>query len=100
MNLSQIIVQPVLTEKSVKSASQNKFTFVVHDDATKVDVKMALNELYGVEVKKVNMLRGLPKFRWGRGRKPMQKRPNTRRAVVTLKEGQKLDLTKLKSTSK
>lgn len=100
MNLSQILVRPVMTEKTVSQEINNKFSFVVHESATKVDVKNALMELYGVKVVKVNILHGLPKFRLGKGRKPMQKRPATRRAIVTLKAGEKLDLAKSAKPSK
>jgi large subunit ribosomal protein L23 len=91
MNLSQILIKPVLTEKSVHQEVQRKYTFVVHQDATKVDVKQAFKALYGADVEKVNITQGLPKSRMGRGRKPMEKRHATRRAVITLKEGQKLE---------
>ena len=100
MNISQVIIRPVLTEKSVRGASSsNKYTFVVNQAATKVDVKQALKGLYNVDVVKVNILKGFPKFKWGRGRKPMQKRGVTRKAIVTLKAGDKLDLSKLKTSS-
>jgi large subunit ribosomal protein L23 len=98
MNLSQVIVKPVLTEKSVQGAEMSKYTFIVHENATKVDVKIALGVLYGVKTKAVNILRGLPKFRVGRGRNLIQKRANTRRAIVTLRAGEKLDLSKLKQS--
>lgn len=100
MNIAQILIKPVMTEKSVSQEVKNKFSFVVHDSATKVDVKNALMELYGVKVAKVNILHGLPKFRLGKGRKPMQKRATTRRAIVTLKAGEKLDLSKTAKSSK
>lgn len=98
MNLSQILVRPVMTEKSVSQEVKNKYSFVVHQDATKVDVKNAFLELYGVQVAKVNILHGLPKSRMGRGRKLMEKRHATRRAIITLKAGEKLDLSKSKTT--
>lgn len=99
MNISQVILKPVLTEKSVRGASTNKYTFIVHREATKVDVKIAIKELYGVNAEKVNVLRRLPKYRWGRRRKPMQKRDETRKAIITLKKGEKLDLSKLHTKS-
>lgn len=101
MNLSQILVRPVLTEKSVHQETAGKYTFVVNQDATKIEVKNALRALYGVTVEKVNILHGLPKYRMGKGRMPMQKKPSTRRAIVTLKAGEKLELNKTaKTTSK
>ena len=100
MNISQVIIRPVLTEKSVRGASDaNKYTFVVSQGATKVDVKNALRSLYGVDAVKVNILKGFPKFKWGKGRKPVQKRGVVRKAIVTLKAGEKLDLSKLKTSS-
>ncbi len=99
MNLSQILIKPVLTEKSVHQEVKNKYTFVVNQEATKVDVKNAFRTLYGVEVAQVNILYTLPKSRMGRGRKPMEKRHLTRKAIITLKAGQKLDLTKENSPS-
>lgn len=95
MNISQVIVKPVLTEKSVQGELGNKYTFIVHEDATKVDVKLAIKQLFGATVDKVNIKKGLPKFRIGRGRRPMQKRATTRQAIITLKAGEKLDLTKV-----
>lgn len=99
MNLSQILIQPVLTEKSVNQENTGKYTFSVNQNATKVDVKNAIRELYGVNVVKVNMLYGLPKFRMGKGRKPMEKRETTRRAIITLKKGEKIEVNKAKSNT-
>lgn len=94
MNIAQTLIRPVMTEKSVSQEAQNKYTFVVHDGATKVDVKMALLSLYGVEVEKVNILHTLPKYRMGKGKNLLEKRQGLRRAIVTLKEGSKFDLTR------
>lgn len=98
MNLAQILIRPVLTEKSVSRESINKYTFVVHDTATKVDVKNALLALYGAQVERVNILHTLPKYRMGKGKNLLEKRQGDRRAIVTLKEGSKLDLTKEKTS--
>ncbi len=97
MNIAQVIVKPVLTEKSVSGESAGKYTFLVHEDATKIDVKQALSGLYGVQVDKVNILRGLAKYRMGRGRRLLEKREASHRAIVTLKAGEKLDINKLKT---
>ncbi len=100
MNIAQILIRPVLTEKSVHQEAANKYTFVVHQAATKVDVKIAFLALYGVHVKKVNMTQRVAKYRLGKARKPVQKRATNRRAMITLKAGEKLDVTKLKTTPK
>ncbi len=94
MNIAQTLIRPVMTEKSVGQEAQNKYTFVVHDDATKIDVKNALLALYGVEVEKVNILHTLPKYRLGKGKHSIEKRQGNRRAIVPLKEGSKLDITR------
>ncbi len=100
MNISQILVRPVLTEKSTHGQTMNKYSFEIHDSATKVDVKNALMTLYGATVEKVNILHVLPKYRVGRKRNLMQKRSASRRAIVTLKAGSKLELSRTKASSK
>lgn len=95
MNISQVIKKPVLTEKSVRGEAQQKYTLVVDNNATKVDVKIALLELYGVKVEKVNITKTLPKSKMGR-RAPVEKRQAARKAVITLKKGEKLDISQLK----
>ncbi len=97
MNLAQVIVKPVLTEKTVERTGAGKYTFIVHEEATKIDVKHALYTLYGVHAAQVNMLKGLPKYRLGKNRRSMQKKQATRRAIVTLKAGESLDTTTLKT---
>lgn len=52
-----IIVRPIITEKSYANQAQGKYTFEVAVDATKVDIKNAVEELFNVKVKKVNTLR-------------------------------------------
>ena len=92
MNLSQILIRPVLTEKSVHQEVNGKYTFEVHHDASKVDIKNALKALYGVHVDAVNMTHVPSKYRTGKGRKLMEKRSAARRAIITLKKGEKLDI--------
>ena len=96
MNLSSVIISPVLTEKSVHGEAMNKYTLLVGDDATKVDVKSALWQLYGVRAERVNITKRTVKYKIGKNRAPMKKRHALRKAVVTLKKGEKLDLTKAK----
>lgn len=99
MNISQIIVRPVLTEKSVRGTGVGKYTFEVHEDATKIDVKNALESLYGAKVTKVNIAKRVAKHRFGRKRNLVEKRHQSRRAIVTLKKGEKLDIGKLHSST-
>ncbi len=88
----------MLTEKSVHQEAAGKYTFVVHRDANKVDIKNALRTLYGVHVEDVNICHIVAKYRLGKGRRLMQKRSFARRAIVTLKKGEKLDINKAKKT--
>ncbi|MBI4127163.1 50S ribosomal protein L23 [Candidatus Peregrinibacteria bacterium] len=96
MNIAQIIIRPILTEKSVRSEAMNKYSFFVSKDATKVDVKIALATLYGVKPTKVNITKGYAKHKLGKNRKPVQKKAEMRKAIVTLKKGDKLNIGKAK----
>lgn len=81
-----IIVRPVITEKSMAAMAQNKFTFCVDKRATKIDIKKAIEELYeGVKVEKVTTIsvRGRSK-RVGRYE---GKTSAWKKAIVTLKAG-------------
>lgn len=97
MNISHVLIKALLTEKTVKGTANGKYTFQIHEEATKVDVKQALKSLYGADVIKVNILKGYPKYKWGKGKRPVQKRGMTRKAIITLKKGEKLDLSKPKT---
>ena len=94
MKIAQIIIRPILTEKSVRGEAMNKYSFYVAKDATKIDVKIALSELYGIKPTKVNITKGYSKFKMGKNRYPLQKRHEMRKAIVTLKKGEKIDLNK------
>jgi large subunit ribosomal protein L23 len=90
-SLYDVVRFPVITEKSQMGAEFNKATFVVSPDATKKQVALAVESLFGAKVVKVNMInvKGKTKvFRGIRGR-----RKNTKKAIVTLAEGQELDVT-------
>lgn len=91
---ANVLVAPVVTEKSV--AVTGKYAFRVHPEASKADIKAAVNEFYGVEVTNVNILAVKPKTRMvGRGR-TMTKRSAGKKAIVTLKSGQTLNFNDFK----
>ncbi len=89
----EIILRPVISEKSMDESQRAKYTFAVHDTATKIQIKAAVEELFKVKVTGVNVLTTQPK----------QKRRGTRRgqivgwttpwrkAIVTLAAGQKIE---------
>lgn len=86
-----IIKKPLVTEKvSGLTASANQYGFMVHKDATRTEVKNAVESLFKVKVKRVRtmIVRGkIKSFRQFSG-----KRPNWKKAYVTLGEGQKIEL--------
>ena len=82
-----------LTEKgSILSEMHNKYLFEVDCNANKMEIKAAVEDLFGVNVEKVNTMRYLGKQKRERSAK-YGKRSDWKRAVVTLKEGDKIDLT-------
>jgi large subunit ribosomal protein L23 len=84
------ILRPIITEKSTMLSEQNQIGFVVSIDATKPEIKAAVEKLYDVKVEAVNtsILKGKTKrFRGILGRRKDQKK-----AIVTLAEGQNIDL--------
>lgn len=82
-----------LTEKSLRlSESENKYLFKVARDANKMQIKQAVEELFDVTVTGVNTLNRRGKIKRGGGRQA-GRRPNWKRAVVTLKDGDTIDFT-------
>jgi len=86
-----VILAPVITEKATIASEQNKVTFKVRPDATKPQIKEAVEKLFDVKVKSVNTLVREGKKKIFKGR-PGQ-RSDSKRAIVTLEEGQKIDVT-------
>lgn len=86
-----VIVSPVVTEKSTVAGAQGKYTFKVSCCACKTTIKQAVESLFGVNVTKVNVTNYDGKKKVFRGRKGQ--RNAFRKAIVTLKEGQSIDLT-------
>ena len=86
-----VILAPVITEKATGASEYNKVIFKVALGATKPQIKEAVEKLFDVKVKSVNTLRRRGKWKAFRGRYGLQ--PGSKRAVVTLEEGQKIDVT-------
>lgn len=92
--VTDVLVKPVQTEKT--SAQTGKYTFVVHDDATKNDVKSAVKEFYNIETEKVNII-SLPEKSRGAGRgRSIRRRSETKKAIVTTKKGAIIDFNSFK----
>lgn len=90
-HITDVLKKPVLTEKSLKlQRTFNKYTFDVEVTATKTDVKNAVEKMFDVKVEKVNIMNIKPKTkRMGRYVGKTNKR---KKAIVTLKEGNEIDL--------
>lgn len=86
-----VIVSPVITEKSTMASDANQVVFNVARNATKPEIKQAVEALFGVKVKAVNTL--LRKGKVKRFRGIMGKQNDVKKAVVTLDEGQTIDVT-------
>jgi large subunit ribosomal protein L23 len=89
-NPRDILLRPVVSEKSYGLLDEGKYTFVVSPDANKTQIKQAVEEVFRVKVTGVNTLnrqgkRRRTRFGWG-------KRVDTKRAIVTLAEGDRIDI--------
>jgi len=84
MRLYRILKKPIVTEKSANAEVANKtYVFEVSNDATKIDIKKAILELYGVSVSSVRTINTRMKFKYGRKWMQIRKR-TTKKAYVTL----------------
>ena len=88
MKLAQdIIIKPIITEESMKGAAERKYTFQVAKDANKIEIAKAVEELFGVEVEKVNTISVRGKFR--RQGRVGGFTASSKKAVITLTEKSK-----------
>ena len=86
-----VILSPVITEKATTLSEHNKVVFRVRSDATKPQIKEAVEKLVDVKVKSVNTLVTKGKVKMFRGTRGQ--RSDVKKAVVTLHEGQTIDVT-------
>ena len=89
--MCDIVRAPVITEKSTAGSEHNQVTFRVALDATKPEIKAAVEGLFNVKVKAVNTLRQQGKLKVFRGM--VGRRSETKKAIVTLAAGQSIDVT-------
>ena len=86
MRLYRIVKKPIVTEKTSNlEVTNNTYVFEVSKDATKIDVKKAILEIYGVEVDSVNIVNTRAKFKFGR-KWTQVKRRETKKAYVKLRD--------------
>jgi large subunit ribosomal protein L23 len=82
-----VIIKPVITERSMDDAAHKKYTFKVATDANKTQVKHAVEEIFGVDVQQVNIM--IVKGKLKRVGKNIGRRPASKKAIVTLTEKSK-----------
>ena len=87
---NQILLAPVVTEKSYELIDQHKYSFRVHPDAHKTQVRQAVEELFDVHVESVNILKVQPKPK----RRGLIRgvRPGWKKAIVQLREGESIEI--------
>ena len=85
-----VLIAPVVSEKSYGLLDDNKYTFVVHPDANKTEIKIAVEKIFGVKVTAVNTMNRKGKAR--RTRNGLGKRKDTKRAIVSVAAGQSIDI--------
>ena len=95
MSLSahEVILRPVISEKSMDESQRGKYTFAVHDDASKIQIEAAIEEIFKVKVAAVNVLTTKSKMKRGGTRRSRVAGRTTpfRKAIVTLAPGQKIE---------
>ena len=90
MHPSQIILAPVMSEKSYRGAPDGKYTFKVHKDAHKTQIRQAVEELFEVKVEGINIVKVQAKPK-RRGRS-VGTRPGWKKAIVQLREGHTIEI--------
>jgi large subunit ribosomal protein L23 len=87
-----ILLRPVVSEKTYALMDNNVYVFVVDPDATKIEVRLAVEQAFGVRVTKVNTLNRKGKSKRNRRNNTIGHRVDTKRAMVTLQSGDSIDL--------
>ncbi len=85
-----VLIAPVVSEKSYGLLDDNKYTFVVHPDSNKTEIKIAVEKIFGVKVTSVNTINRKGKVR--RTRTGEGTRKSTKRAIVSVAAGQTIDI--------
>ncbi len=89
--MTDVLVRPIITEKSMKIGENSQAVFEVRKEATKTQIKAAVEAVFGVEVKAVNTLTLKGKVKIFRGQKGV--RSDVKKAIITLAKGQTIDVT-------
>jgi large subunit ribosomal protein L23 len=87
-----VILAPVISEKSYALLEERRYTFVVHPGANKTEIRQAVEEIFGVRVLDVNTVNRKGKRKRDRRTGKWGEEPNRKRAIVTLAEGDQIEL--------
>ncbi len=91
MNIYDVIVRPIITEKSTILRDEGQYVFEVNRRANKIEIKKAVESIYGVDVVRVNVMNMPAKFNRIRGRRPTKRRSEWKKAIVTVAPGQRIE---------
>ena len=91
LHLYDKILSPLITEKSTNLSEQNKITFKVPSNANKKNLKTNIEKIFKVNVTKINIINKQSRTKLTRGKKV--KASGFKKAIITLKKGQSIDLT-------
>ncbi len=91
-DLRDVIIRPVVSEKSYSLSEKGVYIFVVPPETNKIEIRRAVEKIFNVKVIKVNTLNRSGKRKRNRRQSTFGKRPDTKRAVVTLQAGQSIPL--------
>ena len=89
-NPRDILIRPIVSEKSYSLMDEGKYTFEVDPRSNKTEIKIAVEQIFGVKVQSVNTINRKGKVR--RTRNGEGKRKDTKRAIVSLAEGHRIDI--------
>ncbi len=95
--MNNVIIQSIVTEKSSIGQTIGQYTFMVARTATKIDIKRAVKEVYGVEAEQVRISIMPSKTRLLKGKYEWAKRPQFKKAIVRIKDKQTIDPNKIGS---
>ena len=87
-----VILKPVVSEKSYALLDRNVYTFIVAPDANKIEIKQAVESIFNVRVLKISTLNRKGKRKRNRRSNTFGKRPNTKRAIVAIAADDRIDI--------
>ncbi len=96
MTISSPIIHGIMTEKASAAQGKGRYTFMVKKEATKIDIKKAVKDMYGMDAKEVKIMISPRKTRLLKNKYDWVKRPTFKKAIVSLKGDKTIDPNKIK----